>query len=103
AQKQPGFEADRWRLMVVEADPSGSFAGKPESVTERLAGKSDLSVDELGWIGNESVYFTADENARRPLFQVPLPPSGGSVVTLGGVSAVSSVSAGPGGKVVAFT
>src|SRR5262249_17807900 len=29
AQKRSGFEADRWELMVVEANPDGSFKGKP--------------------------------------------------------------------------
>ncbi len=31
AQKRAGFEADKWELMVVEADADGMIKGKPAS------------------------------------------------------------------------
>jgi dipeptidyl aminopeptidase/acylaminoacyl peptidase len=102
AQKQPGFEADKWELMVVEVERSGAFTGKPRSLTGELDGRHDLSVDELGWAGNDRLYFTADHEARRPLFEVYL-QSPGTLVTMGGLGTAASVSATPDGSALAFT
>src|SRR5262249_44462282 len=43
AQKRPGFEADRWEIMIVEADPSGGFKGKPKSAANIDSEKFDRS------------------------------------------------------------
>ena len=37
AQKRPGFEADRWELMVVECDAGGAFKGKPREPSRRTS------------------------------------------------------------------
>lgn len=36
AQKKPGYEADKWDILVVDVKPDGTFAGKPENVTSSL-------------------------------------------------------------------
>ena len=102
AQKRPGFEADKWELMVVEVDPGGTFTGRPRSITDSLAGKKDLSVDEYCWAGANNLVFAADANGRRPLFQV-FPSEAGTVVTMGGLSMATSVSASRDGKRVVFS
>jgi dipeptidyl aminopeptidase/acylaminoacyl peptidase len=68
AQKQPGFEADRWQLMVVACDAGGAFQGSPRSVTEKL----DRSADGFVWVANNVIVFTADDNGFKPLFKVDL-------------------------------
>ncbi len=45
AMRRPGFEADRWELMVVDCDASGKFTGKPESVSKEF----DASVEDFFW------------------------------------------------------
>src|SRR5438132_236374 len=52
AQRRPGFEADKWEIMVVDSDASGAWRGQPRSVTAKLA--KDLSADEYAWAGNAS-------------------------------------------------
>jgi dipeptidyl aminopeptidase/acylaminoacyl peptidase len=66
AQKRPGFEADRWELMVVETDGAGAFKGKPQSVTAEFDG----GVDDLVWAGTGKLYFAADADGSRPIFTV---------------------------------
>jgi dipeptidyl aminopeptidase/acylaminoacyl peptidase len=62
AQRRPGFEADRWELMVMDTD-----GGKPRSITTQL----DSSVSEFVW-GSDSntVYFAAEEKTTSPIFAV---------------------------------
>jgi dipeptidyl aminopeptidase/acylaminoacyl peptidase len=79
AQRQPGFEADRWELMVVDVDPSGTFRGKPRSLTPTF----DSWVEEFVWEPGleekieggtrsfpEEIFFTADKEGQRPYFIV---------------------------------
>jgi dipeptidyl aminopeptidase/acylaminoacyl peptidase len=105
AQKRAGFEADRWELMVVDCDSGAAFKGQPRSLTRELTGKTDLSVDEFAWAGNDKLVFTADENGLKPLFQVfpSAPPGEKAVVTQGGPGARSNLSIDREGKQIAFT
>jgi dipeptidyl aminopeptidase/acylaminoacyl peptidase len=110
AQKRPGFEADKWELMVVDCDVSGGFRGKPWSVTHELASKTDLSVDEFVWTaglgsGEVSLIFAASEMGLQPLFQVfPWAESERRpVVTQGGLGFKASLSASLHGKQIAFS
>jgi dipeptidyl aminopeptidase/acylaminoacyl peptidase len=70
AQKQAGFEADRWQLYVVDVEGSGTFKEKPRSVTPDV----DASVEEFTWGygGNKELIFTIDELAYRPTYTVSL-------------------------------
>jgi dipeptidyl aminopeptidase/acylaminoacyl peptidase len=67
AQKRPGFEADRWELMVVETDPSGRWLGEPRTVTAGF----DRWVDSYVWgPDSKTVFFTAEDRATSPIFEV---------------------------------
>jgi dipeptidyl aminopeptidase/acylaminoacyl peptidase len=104
AQHRPGFEADRWEILVVDCDPSGAFAGRPKSITAHLGGKDnprDLSVTEFAWAGDHGLAFTADEHGSTPLFQVSLSRPD-TVVNLAGLGANSSVSASRDGRRLAW-
>ncbi len=57
AQKKAGYEADKWDILVVDVNPEGTFAGKPENVTE----KTDVSVNEF-IMENDGCWFTADKD-----------------------------------------
>lgn len=54
AQRRPGFEADRWEILLADANPDGSLKAPPVSLTAKL----DLSVGELVWGGNDTLLFT---------------------------------------------
>jgi dipeptidyl aminopeptidase/acylaminoacyl peptidase len=68
AQKKAGYEADKWNLMIVEADASGKWKGEPKSITEKI----DRIVDGFAWAANDALFFNADENGSTPLFRVNL-------------------------------
>lgn len=69
AQAQPGFESDRWRLMLFDRK-----TGQRHSVTEPF----DSSVESFVFSpDSRTVYFTALERGRQPVFEVPA--SGGTV------------------------
>jgi dipeptidyl aminopeptidase/acylaminoacyl peptidase len=68
AQRRPGFEADKWELLVVACDPSGAFRGKPRSLTSTV----DRSVEEFAWTANEAgkqrILYAAEEKANTLYF-----------------------------------
>src|SRR5262245_41459902 len=45
AQTKSGYEADRWRLMVVDVDGGGAFQGKPRELMPNV----DRSVNDFAW------------------------------------------------------
>jgi dipeptidyl aminopeptidase/acylaminoacyl peptidase len=102
AQKKPGYEADKWELMVVAVDPSGAFTGTPASVSADLAGKPDIVVDDFVWVDEGRIVFAADERANKPLFLIWPGDSGHSIVSWGMKGAVTGLSASPAGKKIAF-
>jgi dipeptidyl aminopeptidase/acylaminoacyl peptidase len=80
AQKRPGFEADRWELMLVECEPDGRLKGTPRSVTAKF----DSWVEEFAWAPDgHAIFFTADERGRVPVWYVNL-KSGAIYLALGG-------------------
>jgi dipeptidyl aminopeptidase/acylaminoacyl peptidase len=64
AQKRPGFEADKWEIVIVDCDAGGSFNGKTRSVTQKL----DRSVEDYVWLDDKTLLFTAEANASTPYF-----------------------------------
>ena len=68
AQKRPGFEADKWEIMIVETNKEGTFKGKPVSFTGAL--KTDISVNDFTWAGKDKILFTADHLGKVALFQI---------------------------------
>jgi dipeptidyl aminopeptidase/acylaminoacyl peptidase len=66
AQKRPGYEADRWQLMIVDTDASGTIKGQPRSLTAKFDGW----VEEFTWQDDETICFLAEEEAYRPAWEV---------------------------------
>lgn len=64
SQATPGFEADRWRLMRYDR-----ATGTSTEITRNF----DLQVEELAQSADgSSVYFTAGERGRHPIYKVAL-------------------------------
>jgi dipeptidyl aminopeptidase/acylaminoacyl peptidase len=68
AQKRPGFEADKWDLMIVDCQPDGAFRGTPTAATADL----DRSVSEFVWLKELRLFFTADAYGMVPLYTLKL-------------------------------
>jgi len=72
AQKRPGFEADRWELMLYDRK-----AGEHRSIT----GSFDRAVDGYAWApDSRTIYLTAENEARADIFRLPI--SGGDPVAI---------------------
>jgi dipeptidyl aminopeptidase/acylaminoacyl peptidase len=98
AQQRPGFEADRWELMVVETDGGGAFRGKPRSVTTKFDGWPDSFV----WDGDgKSLVFTAEEKGATPVFRLFL--ADGFLERLYKEGTSGALSVNKAGGIVAFT
>lgn len=94
SQTTPGFEADRFRLMLYNRQTS-----KAQSITESL----DSSVDEFTFApDSQSIYLCAEEQGRSPVYTVSI--NGGpvkKVLTEGGVH--GDVHVTPDGKTLVFS
>jgi dipeptidyl aminopeptidase/acylaminoacyl peptidase len=98
AQKQAGYEADRWQLYVVDCDHGGAFKSKPRSITEKFDGSPESYV----WSGDgRAVYFTADQQARTPVFAADV--GTGEVTRLVEGNSNGNLSLSKDGKTLAFT
>jgi dipeptidyl aminopeptidase/acylaminoacyl peptidase len=86
AQRRAGFEADRWYLDLYD---------RKTKARKTLFESPDLSVEEfcLSRDGG-TIYFTADSDGRRDLFEVSLAGSTPRLLKKGG--AIGSLKAGPG-------
>ncbi|MFL5341187.1 MAG: prolyl oligopeptidase family serine peptidase [Gemmataceae bacterium] len=98
AQKKAGYEADKWDLMIVDCDASGKLTGKPKAITAGL----DRSVDDYIWgPDNATLFFTAEENAGKPIWEIHSGTGSVSKLVTGGQNNSISVSAN--GERLAFT
>jgi dipeptidyl aminopeptidase/acylaminoacyl peptidase len=62
AQMQPGYESDRWRLMLHERKN-----GKQSNLTEKF----DESVGAFEWlIDSSGLYFQSEEKAEMPIYAI---------------------------------
>jgi dipeptidyl aminopeptidase/acylaminoacyl peptidase len=60
AQLTPGYEADRWRVMLYDRQ-----SGKSENLTEGF----DRSANELGWSADsQTIFFTAENETLHPVY-----------------------------------
>src|SRR6266478_3676480 len=60
AQLVPGYEADRWRVMLYDRG-----AGRIENLTETF----DRSAEELAWSpDSKTIYFTAENETQKPVY-----------------------------------
>lgn len=92
AQMQPGYESDRWRLMVYDRATHKSADLTPEF---------DSWVEEFTWSpDSKRLYFWAEDKSYRPIYSVPV--AGGKVETLIGQSFNSDAQPTADGKSVIF-
>jgi dipeptidyl aminopeptidase/acylaminoacyl peptidase len=68
AQKRAGFEADKWNLMIVDTDASGTWKNEPKSLTHAI----DRSVEGFAWRFNEMLLYNADDHGSTPYFLITL-------------------------------
>lgn len=92
SQKQPGYEADKWDIQVVECNPDGTFDRTPKNLTE----KKDVSVGEYAWTPFEELVFIADDHGSTSLYSVLLD---GEISTGLTFKAAGTFKAYPSGKV----
>lgn len=98
AQKKVGYEADKWNLMVVDCKPDGTIDGEAKNVTEKL----DRSVDQIAWAAdNKTIFFSAEEHAGTPIWEVYTPNSEISQFLKGGT--LGSISISRDGNQISFT
>jgi dipeptidyl aminopeptidase/acylaminoacyl peptidase len=66
AQLTPGYEADRWRVMLYDRQ-----SGKGENLTEGF----DRSANELAWSADsKSIFFTAENETLQPVYALAAKP-----------------------------
>jgi len=93
AQMRAGYESDRWRLMVYDRK-----AGTTRNLTEPF----DRHVDAFAWSHDgTTLYFTAEEAGRSPVFSVPA--EGGAVKEIVGGATLGDVQAAADGRTLVVT
>jgi dipeptidyl aminopeptidase/acylaminoacyl peptidase len=98
AQKRAGYEADRWQIYVAQCDPSGVWENKPKSVTDKL----DSSPEDFVFSPDgKTIYFTAEEKARTPIYSADV--SSGEVKKVLEGNTNANVSISKDGKTLAFS
>ncbi len=65
-QIKPGYEADKWNLLLQPCNADGSFTGKSSVLT----GDLDRSVNDFFWVSQSDLLFTTDELASSALYSV---------------------------------
>src|SRR5262249_53232145 len=77
AQERPGFESDRFRLMLMD---------RASGQTRALAPDLDAWVEEIRWApDSNSIFFTTEVNAHGAIYRVPVQGGTPSLVHQGGV------------------
>src|SRR5581483_1042272 len=68
AQMQPGYESDRWRLMLYDRTRKDA---KPLNLTETF----DANVESVNWApDSKSIYFETEEKAELPVYSIAATP-----------------------------
>jgi dipeptidyl aminopeptidase/acylaminoacyl peptidase len=93
AQTRPGFEADRWQLMLHE---------RATRKTRSLTPNFDSWVEAFVWApDSRTLYFDAEEKAAKPLWSVTI--AGNDVAKVVEKSVNGEVAVSPDGKTLVFT
>jgi dipeptidyl aminopeptidase/acylaminoacyl peptidase len=67
AQMQPGYESDRWRLMLYE---------RATGLHKNLTDKFDDNVDEFAWApDSRTIYFVSARKAENPVYSIDIDSS----------------------------
>jgi len=104
AQKRPGFEADRWDLMLVPADSLNEPDPKKRPKARSLTSDFEGSAEEFVWMpDSERIYFGADDRAKRWYFVTSIKDTEPNArPTFISYNANSSLSVSANGKRMAF-
>ncbi|PYQ48381.1 MAG: S9 family peptidase, partial [Acidobacteria bacterium] len=93
AQMRAGYESDRWRLMVYD---------RRTRAVRNLTESFDRHLDDVAWSpDSRTLFFTAQDNARAPIFAVPA--AGGPVRTVVGGATLSDLRMAPDGRTLIAT
>jgi dipeptidyl aminopeptidase/acylaminoacyl peptidase len=94
AQKQPGYESDRWRLMLYERKKE-----KQINLTEDF----DRNVEQFAWSpDSRTIYFLTEEKAEIPVYSIAVAP-GGSPTELVAHGANGDLGVSRDGRTLLFT
>lgn len=92
SQKTPGYESDRWRLMLFD---------RANGTHTELAESLDRNVDEIVWSADSKrIYFTAADEIEQPVYEIAI--DGGAPVQILKDSSNESVSISADGASLAF-
>jgi dipeptidyl aminopeptidase/acylaminoacyl peptidase len=84
AQSRPGYEADRWELMVVPA-----VGGAAKSISSKV----DRSIGEFCWgADSATIYCIAEQNAAAPIFKLTVADGKFAEYVTGGTFSSPSIS-----------
>ena len=61
AQQRPGYESDRWRLMLYDRK-----TGEKKNLTENF----DRWVGSFGWAGRHEIFLTAEDEGESPIYTI---------------------------------
>lgn len=93
AQRRPGFEADRWELMLLN---------RATGETRSLTADWDRSVENLAWApDSRTLVFEAEDQGYKPLWRLALSGGAPEPVVAGGNCGEASVL--PGGRDLVFS
>ncbi|MCZ2344191.1 MAG: hypothetical protein LC104_20705, partial [Bacteroidales bacterium] len=90
AQKQAGYEADKWDILTVHVQPDGTWTGEPKNLTA----EKDWSAGEFCWLSNSEVLFSADQDAATVVARVATDTAAIHTVLTGG--RIGNLTATPG-------
>ncbi len=93
AQTRPGYESDRWRLMVLER-----ATGRLTNLTEAM----DRPVTGFAWSPDSTrLFYTIEDRGRQPVQMVAV-TGGGAREIISGDNSVDAVAPTPDGKTLVF-
>jgi dipeptidyl aminopeptidase/acylaminoacyl peptidase len=89
SQRKPGYEADKWEIMVADCGLDGQLISEPRSLTPNV----DLSFDEFVWRDPGTLIAAAEAQGAKPLYAISLEqPDRVSRAQSVGVSSALSIS-----------
>ncbi len=93
AQVRAGYESDRWRLIVYD---------RRTRAVRNLTESFDRHVEDVAWSpDSRTLFFTAEDDARAPIFAVPA--AGGPVRTVVGGATFGDLRTAPDGRTLVAT
>ena len=76
AQKRPGYEADKWDLMLLPAESLNEKDAKKRVKPRILTAEFEVSAEDFVWMpDSERIYFSADDRAKHFYFVVNITES----------------------------